>query len=65
MADGGRRLGHARRRDRRATRYFGHDDWAPSPRAQDDRRALEIRRRILIAFERAERDPDPASGRAG
>jgi NADH:ubiquinone reductase (H+-translocating) len=37
--------------------YFGHDDWArhaPGLKSIDD--ALEIRRRILIAFEAAERE---------
>jgi NADH dehydrogenase len=41
--------------------YFGHDDWsgdAPGLKSLDD--ALEIRRRILIAFEAAEREHDPA-----
>ncbi len=45
--------------------YFGHDAWAryaPGLKTLDD--ALQIRRRILIAFERAEREPDPAK-RAG
>ena len=40
--------------------YFGHDDWAvdaPGLKTLDD--ALEIRRRILTAFERAEAEPDP------
>src|SRR6476646_10585852 len=40
--------------------YFGHDDWAaaaPGLKSIDD--ALEIRRRILIAFEAAEREHDP------
>src|SRR3546814_20997160 len=35
--------------------YFGHDEWArhaPALKGLDD--ALEIRRRILLAFERAE-----------
>jgi NADH:ubiquinone reductase (H+-translocating) len=39
--------------------YFGHDDWArsaPGLKSLDD--ALEIRRRILIAFEAAEREHD-------
>jgi NADH dehydrogenase len=49
-----------------STSYFGHDDWrgaAPGLKSLED--ALEIRRRILLAFERAERDafsgkePDP------
>jgi NADH:ubiquinone reductase (H+-translocating) len=41
--------------------YFGHDDWrrtAPGLKTLED--ALEIRRRVLIAFERAEREMDPA-----
>ncbi len=41
--------------------YFGHADWealAPSLKSLED--ALEIRRRILLAFERAEREPDAA-----
>ena len=41
--------------------YFGHDDWAPHApglKTLDD--ALEIRRRILLAFERAEAEDDPA-----
>ncbi len=40
--------------------YFGHDEWAafaPGLKAIDD--ATEIRRRILIAFEAAEREHDP------
>src|SRR4029453_4376597 len=40
--------------------YFGPDDWAPNApglKSLDD--ALEIRRRILIAFEAAEREHDP------
>jgi len=40
--------------------YFGHDDWvahAPGLKTIDD--ALDIRRRILIAFERAEGTDDP------
>lgn len=39
--------------------YFGHDDWAgaaPGLKTLDD--ALEIRRRMLLAFEKAERAPD-------
>ncbi len=39
--------------------YFGHDDWAkcaPGLKTLED--ALEIRRRILYAFERAERETD-------
>ena len=41
--------------------YFGHDEWrrvAPGLKTLED--ALEIRRRVLIAFERAERESDPA-----
>jgi len=42
--------------------YFGHDEWAPHApglKTLDD--ALEIRRRVLTAFERAEAEPDPAA----
>jgi len=36
--------------------YFGHDDWADlAPGLKDLPDALEIRRRVLLAFERAER----------
>jgi len=41
--------------------YFGHDEWAkdaPGLKTLED--ALAIRRRILVAFERAERETDPA-----
>jgi NADH dehydrogenase/putative oxidoreductase len=41
--------------------YFGHDDWesaAPGLKTLDD--ATSIRRRILLAFERAETESDPA-----
>ncbi len=41
--------------------YFGHDEWAadaPGLKTLED--ALDIRRRILVAFERAERESDPA-----
>ena len=40
--------------------YFGHDGWeafAPGLKSVED--ALEIRRRVLLAFEAAEREPDP------
>ncbi|WP_052518021.1 NAD(P)/FAD-dependent oxidoreductase [Archangium violaceum] len=40
--------------------YFGHDEWAKHAlglKTIDD--ALEIRRRVLLAFERAERETDP------
>jgi NADH dehydrogenase len=41
--------------------YFGHDDWAPyAPGLKTLADALEIRRRVLLAFERAERESDPA-----
>lgn len=45
--------------------YFGHDDWAavaPGLKGIDD--ATDIRRRILLAFERAEAATDPAERRA-
>jgi NADH dehydrogenase len=39
--------------------YFGHDEWEPlAPGLKSLENALEIRRRILLAFERAEREPD-------
>jgi NADH dehydrogenase len=40
--------------------YFGHDEWrrvAPGLKTLED--ALEIRRRVLLAFEHAERESDP------
>ena len=40
--------------------YFGHPEWAtlaPGLKTLDD--ALEIRRQVLLAFEAAEREPDP------
>jgi NADH dehydrogenase len=40
--------------------YFGHDDWAPyAAGLKTIEDAIEIRRRVLIAFERAEREADP------
>jgi NADH dehydrogenase len=45
--------------------YFGHDEWerdAPGLKSITD--ALDIRRRVLYAFEAAEREPDPARRRA-
>ena len=45
--------------------YFGHDEWrrrAPGLKTLDE--ALEMRRRVLLAFERAEREPDPDRRRA-
>lgn len=45
--------------------YFGHDEWATrAPGLKDFDDALEIRRRILLAFERAERERDPDRRRA-
>jgi len=44
--------------------YFGRDDWAahaPGLKTLDD--AVAIRRRVLMAFEAAEREPDPARQR--
>jgi NADH dehydrogenase len=41
--------------------YFGHDEWgrhAPGLKTIED--AVEIRRRVLLAFEHAEREEDPA-----
>ncbi len=39
--------------------YFGHDEWAPlAPGLKGVNDALEIRRRIFLAFERAERESD-------
>jgi NADH:ubiquinone reductase (H+-translocating) len=41
--------------------YFGHDDWARvAPGLKDLDDAIEIRRRVLLAFEAAEREGDPA-----
>ncbi|MGH2613635.1 MAG: NAD(P)/FAD-dependent oxidoreductase [Thermomicrobiales bacterium] len=45
--------------------YFGHDEWehlAPGLKTLED--ALDIRRRILLSFEEADREPDPARRRA-
>src|SRR5437764_15247258 len=42
------------------TSYFGHDEWekfAPGLKDLDD--AVEIRRRVLLAFEAAEKESDP------
>jgi NADH:ubiquinone reductase (H+-translocating) len=44
--------------------YFGHDEWsgvAPGLKTLDD--ALALRRRLLLAFEEAERETDPARQR--
>jgi NADH:ubiquinone reductase (H+-translocating) len=41
--------------------YFGHDDWAPfAPGLKTLEDALEIRRRVLLAYEHAEWETDPA-----
>ena len=45
--------------------YFGHDDWAPyAPGLKSLDDALDIRRRILSAFERAEASDDPDERKA-
>ncbi|WP_189689113.1 NAD(P)/FAD-dependent oxidoreductase [Pseudorhodoferax aquiterrae] len=45
--------------------YFGHDDWAVhAPGLKTLADAFEIRRRVLLAFEAAEREHDPARRRA-
>ena len=44
--------------------YFGHDEWAPlAPGLKTIEDATEMRRRILYAFEHAEREADPAARR--
>lgn len=43
------------------TSYFGHPEWeqyAPGLKSLDD--AMRIRREVLLAFEQAENEPDPA-----
>src|ERR1700759_3795047 len=41
--------------------YFGHDEWEPfAPGLKTLEDATTLRRRILVAFERAEREADPA-----
>ena len=41
--------------------YFGHDEWAASaPGLKTLADAFEIRRRVLMSFEAAENEPDPA-----
>ena len=45
--------------------YFGHDDWAPhAPELKTLDGALDLRDRILSAFEAAELEDDPAERRA-
>ena len=40
--------------------YFGHDEWRPrAPDVKSLESALEVRRRILTAFEAGEVEPDP------
>jgi NADH dehydrogenase len=44
--------------------YFGHDEWAavaPGLKTLED--ALRVRRKVLLAFERAERETDPDAQR--
>ena len=45
--------------------YFGHDEWEPSaPGLKTLEDATTIRRRLLLAFEQAEREADPEARRA-
>ena len=47
------------------TSYFGHDEWkkdAPGLKSLDD--AIEVRRRVFLAFEAAERERDAATRRS-
>lgn len=45
--------------------YFGHDEWEPfAPGLKTLEDATTIRRRILLAFEQAERETDPAKRQA-
>ncbi len=42
--------------------YFGHDEWEPyAPGLKTLEDATSIRRRILLSFERAERETDPSA----
>lgn len=44
--------------------YFGHDDWEPhAPGLKTLEQATEVRRRVLLAFELAERESDPTKVR--
>ena len=44
--------------------YFGHDEWAPfAPGLKSIEDALEIRRRVLLAYEMAERERNAERGR--
>jgi NADH dehydrogenase len=45
--------------------YFGHPEWEPlAPGLKTIEDATEIRSRVLLAFERAEKEPDPEARRA-
>lgn len=45
--------------------YFGHDEWAPfAPGLKSIEDATDMRQRLLLAFERAERTDDPAEREA-
>lgn len=45
--------------------YFGNEHWAPkAPGLKTVEDAIEIRRRIFVAFEAAEQEPDPEKRRA-
>ncbi len=45
--------------------YFGHDEWEPlAPGLKTVEDATRIRSRILLAYEEAEREPDPAQRHA-
>ncbi len=45
--------------------YFGHDEWEPIARGLKTlEEALDIRRRILLSFEEAERETDPVRRKA-
>ena len=47
------------------TNYFGHDDWAPhAPGLKSIEDALDVRDRVLGAFEAAELEADPAAREA-
>jgi len=47
------------------TNYYGHDDWAGvATGLKDLDDALEVRRRVLLAFEAADREMDPTVRRA-
>jgi len=47
------------------TNYYSHDDWADvATGLKDLDDALEMRRRVLLAFEAADRELDPAARRA-